>query len=296
MMLAEQLALFADLPLPIPAAPPAPPLAAPAAAPPAGAFVATRPPATLPEALRWREVEAPQQTIGYVLRRSSRKSIGLSINDDGLLVTAPKWVTLRQIDDVVVEKAGWVLDKLRKLHERQRQLAMADTQWRAEGRIPYLGRQVVLSLDDARQAPTFLGAADAPADGDRLVLPLPLDAAAQRVRDSAHAWLQRQAQDWLGRRLAHFVSLSPGRLRRWRLSSAATRWGSCNSDGNIMLNWRLIHFEPAVIDYVVAHEVAHLRELNHSDAFWREVGRLLPGFESARDVLRRHDPASLPLL
>jgi len=295
-MLVEQLALFTDLPLPSPASPATPPIAPVVAPADADALVTTRQPAALPDSQRWREVETPQQTIGYVLRRSSRKSIGLSINDDGLLVTAPKWVTLRQIDDVVIEKAAWVLDKLRKLRERRQQLAMADAQWRAGGNIPYLGRQIILSLDDAHQTPTFLGCSDTPADGDRLILPLPHEANVQRVRDSAHAWLQRRAHDWLGRRLEHFAALSPGRLRRWRLSSAATRWGSCNSEGGIMLNWRLIHFDPAVIDYVVAHEVAHLRELNHSEAFWREVNRLMPGFETARDALRHHHPASLPLL
>ncbi|MFQ6685882.1 M48 family metallopeptidase, partial [Bordetella pertussis] len=99
---------------------------------------------------------------------------------------------------------------------------------------------------------------------------------------------------WFGARLAHFLQLTGLRIRRWRLSSAATRWGSCTSDGNIMLNWRLIHFAPAIIDYVIAHELAHLREMNHSQDFWTEVGHILPGFEDAKNVLRRHDPATLP--
>jgi predicted metal-dependent hydrolase len=63
-----------------------------------------------------------------------------------------------------------------------------------------------------------------------------------------------------------------------------------------MLNWRLIHFSHDIIDYVIAHEIAHLREMNHGGNFWREVGRILPGFETARDALRQHDPGSLPLL
>ena len=80
---------------------------------------------------------------------------------------------------------------------------------------------------------------------------------------------------------------SDARFAGWRLSSARTQWGSCSRDGRVRLSWRLIHFSPPVIDYVIAHELAHLRELNHSPRFWREVARLLPGFEAARDQIKR---------
>lgn len=61
-----------------------------------------------------------------------------------------------------------------------------------------------------------------------------------------------------------------------------------------MLNWRLIHFSPDIIDYVIAHELAHLREMNHSPSFWSEVGHILPNYEQAKRVLKQHDPAMLP--
>jgi predicted metal-dependent hydrolase len=75
-------------------------------------------------------------------------------------------------------------------------------------------------------------------------------------------------------------------VRRLSLSSAATRWGSASADGSIRLNWRLVHFALPVIDYVVTHELAHLREMNHSPAFWDVVRQALPGFEAARGRLR----------
>jgi predicted metal-dependent hydrolase len=253
-------------------------------------------PAALPMNARWREVATPQQTIGFVLRRSRRKSIGLTVDDEGLQVTAPNWVTLAQIDSAVKEKAGWILGKLRARQARQAQQAMADMQWRPGGTLAYMGVRITLALDGARSTPSFSGEAFAPSEGDLLTLPLPSDADPSRVRDSAQAWLQQQAHAWFGQRLRHFLDRNGLAVKRWRISSAATRWGSCSSDGNIMLNWRLIHFAPDVIDYVVAHEIAHLRQLNHSSAFWREVGRILPGFETARDKLKQHDPASLPLI
>ena len=75
-------------------------------------------------------------------------------------------------------------------------------------------------------------------------------------------------------------------MTRLTLSSASTRWGSASADGSIRLNWRLVHFGLPVIDYVVTHELAHLREMNHSAAFWDVVRQALPDFEAARGALR----------
>ncbi|MDS1142557.1 SprT family zinc-dependent metalloprotease [Pusillimonas sp. SM2304] len=288
----KQLELFSDTP----AAQPAPvPVPAPRPSPSESAIPTACPP-SLPPGARWREVRAPEQPIGFVLQRSRRKSIGLTINDDGLQVTAPNWVTLGQIDAAVIEKSAWVLGKLRLRQARQQQLATADTLWQHGGQIPYLGKRIVLALDDTQKTPVFTGSPFSPRDGDPLCLALPANAGRSRIRDSVHSWLQQQALAWFELRLQHFLAVSGLSIRRWRLSSAATRWGSCSSDGNIMLNWRLIHFEPDIIDYVIAHEIAHLRVMNHSKDFWREVGRILPGFERARDALRQHDPGSLPLI
>lgn len=289
-----QLDLFAADPVPVETAPV--PAARPSQAPPEITVVATPRPPTLPEGARWREVRTHEQVIGFILRRSRRKSIGLVINDDGLHVTAPGWVTLAQVDATVAEKSRWILGKLQIRQARQEQLAMADTHWQDGGNIPYLGKRIILKLGNAHDGHAFEGDAFKPRDGDILRLPLPGTAEHQRVRDSAHAWLQLKAAEWFGQRMEHFQQASQLQARRWRLSSAATRWGSCNSDGNIMLNWRLIHFDHAIIDYVVAHELAHLKEMNHSREFWREVGRILPGFEQARNALRQHDPATLPLI
>jgi predicted metal-dependent hydrolase len=251
-------------------------------------------PPSLPANARWRVVSTPQQTIGFTLLRSRRRSIGFVITDDGLRVTAPNWVTLRQVDEAVVEKSGWILAKLRDWHTRKEQLALSQTRWQAGGELPYLGRRIVLRLGSNERHAHLEGDADAPRDGDALWLALPATADQPRIRDAAQAWLQQRAGVWFGARLGHFLEVSGLKIQRWRLSSAATRWGSCTSDGNIMLNWRLIHFAPPIIDYVIAHELAHLREMNHSGNFWAEVGSILPDFERARDVLRRHDPATLP--
>ncbi len=81
-----------------------------------------------------------------------------------------------------------------------------------------------------------------------------------------------------------------------RLSSAKTRWGSCSADGRILLNWRLIHFPQSSIDYVVAHELAHLKEMNHGPRFWATVASLLPDYETARAQVRDPKPEWIPTL
>ncbi|MBO1112611.1 M48 family metallopeptidase [Bordetella petrii] len=286
--------LFAEPAAPAPRAPEAAPLLTPPPAFAPAATVATPRPDPLPPGARWREVATEQQAIGFVLLRSRRRSIGFVVADDGLRVTAPTWVTLTQIDDAVREKARWILAKLRDWQARKEQLALAQTRWQAGGELPYLGKRIVLGVGAEFRQARLSGDADAPCDGDTLWLALPADADPSRIRDAAQAWLQQRAGTLFGARLAHFLQASGLKIRRWRLSSAATRWGSCTSDGNIMLNWRLIHFAPAIIDYVIAHELAHLREMNHSHDFWAEVGNILPDFEEAKNVLRRHDPASLP--
>lgn len=257
-------------------------------------IIVTPCPTTLPTGYRWREVATEQQSIGFVLLRSRRRSIGFVITDDGLRVTAPSWVTLTQIDDAVREKSRWILSKLRDWQARKEQLALSHTRWQSGGELPYLGKRIVLDLGAENRQTHFSGDVDTPQDGDALRLALPADVDTPRIRDAAQAWLQQRASAFFGTRLEHFLQISGLKIRRWRLSSAATRWGSCTSDGNIMLNWRLIHFAPAIIDYVIAHELAHLREMNHSQDFWAEVGHILPNFEEAKNVLRRHNPANLP--
>lgn len=256
-------------------------------------------PETLPNGAKWRVVHHGDQAVGFSLLRSRRRSIGFVIQDEGLRVTAPNWVTLSQIDQAVIEKMSWILAKLQDWQARKEKLALSDTRWQSGGELPYLGCKIVLRNGipegyASRGTVYFEGNPDAPLAGQALWLPLPADADQLRVRDMTQSWLQTRAKVWFDLRLQHFLDKTGLTIRRWRLSSAATRWGSCTSDGNIMLNWRLIHFSPMVIDYVIAHELAHLREMNHSHDFWSEVQQLYPDYQLAKKMLLRHTPNHVP--
>lgn len=239
-------------------------------------------PDNAPPQPRGRHIVLGQQIIEYALRRSRRNSIGFSIGESGLRVTAPHWVTLPQIEEALREKQRWIFTKLGEVRARR---APVRTDWRDGARLPWLGTQVVLRLGDTCARPLI--------DDEVLRLPLPADADHDRVRDAVCGFLQQEALALFARRASELgarIGVAPERVV---LSSANTLWGSCTAQGVIRLNWRLIHFSPALIDYVIAHELAHLKELNHSRAFWDTVAAILPGFEAARRELRAHHPGRI---
>jgi predicted metal-dependent hydrolase len=186
------------------------------------------------------------------------------------------------------EKTAWILRKLHEQRERARRLDSAKVDWREGTAIPFLGESVILVLDN-RTTGAVLHTADQTLPGvPRLTLHLglPQSASSTQIRDAVQSWLQRQARRIFEERCQVFTSRLGVRMTRLSLSSASTRWGSASADGSIRLNWRLVHFALPVIDYVVTHELAHLREMNHSPAFWDVVRTALPDFEQARVTLK----------
>ena len=96
----------------------------------------------------------------------------------------------------------------------------------------------------------------------------------------------QSARRLFSERLDHFADALKVKWTHLSLSSAQTRWGTASADGRIRLNWRLIHFRPSVIDYVVVHELSHLQVMNHSPAFWDTVGQVLPDYSARRAQLK----------
>lgn len=232
---------------------------------------------------RRRYIQLGSEILAYALRRSRRRSIGFLIEEAGLRVTAPYWVTLPQIEQAIRDKQRWIVGKLSE--SRTRRLPVR-VEWRDGATLPFLGAELTLRLGGGLR-PTCR-------EDGQLWLALPADADTARIRDAACAWLQQQAQADFESRAARFAQRLGVMPRRIALSSARTQWGSCTVDRVVRLNWRLIHFAPAIIDYVVAHELAHLKEMNHSRAFWNTVGELMPDYELSRRELRQHHPARLP--
>ncbi len=239
------------------------------------------------------EIRLGKAIVSYEIKRARRRSIGMVVGVEGLSVRAPRWVSSTDIETALRAKERWICTKLVEQRERAHKQLAARIDWREGATVPYLGESVVLVLD-----PRVTGAALQAATATRvepglpgvaqraLHLGLPQQASAEQIRDAVQSWLQREAMAVFLSRVPVYADQLGVSVRKVSLSSAKTRWGSASADGSIRLHWRLIHFSISVIDYVVAHELAHLREMNHSPRFWEVVRSVMPEFDAPRDALR----------
>jgi predicted metal-dependent hydrolase len=198
------------------------------------------------------------------------------VDERGLVVHVPWRASERHISEVIAQAQSWILRKLAEWErDRPRQRC-----WESGEALDFLGRQLTLRLQ-ARAGPALAQLRD----GNALELSLAAPHTPERVRDAVASWYRRHAGSHFAERAQHFCALLQVPPPRVLLSSARTRWGSCNAGGEIRLNWRLMQAAGHVIDYVVAHEVAHLKVMSHSTRFWRTVQRLCPDYEAARAEL-----------
>jgi predicted metal-dependent hydrolase len=277
------------------AAPPALPLAPPAPvdlpdphAPPAVPLSDTLALASFVHPQASREVVLGAARVAYEFKRGKRKTIGFLVGAEGLSVRAPRWVALRDVDTAIHEKSDWILRKLTETQQRHARVEATRIDWRDGALFPFMGETVVIRLDPKHGFASVGGTLDE-AQGDEprvLRLAVAQNAQPSQIRDAAQAWLMRQARRLFIERLDHFAPLLGVRWVKLSLSNAATRWGSASADGSIRLNWRLIHFRLPVIDYVVAHELAHLRVMDHSHRFWETVESVVPDYGVLRQQLK----------
>ena len=217
--------------------------------------------------------------IAYRLRRAQRRSIGLMVGLDGLSVSVPRLASRRDIEAALRDKAGWIVRKLQAQGERARQLKAVELDWQGGATVPYLGQTLQVQV-------AHVTLSDSSATPATLQLKLPTSASPVEVQRAVVVWLKRQALALFAERCEHYAPLLRVQYTKLGLSTAQTRWGSAHASGAIRLNWRLIHFGLPVIDYVVAHELAHLREMNHSPRFWALVESVVPEMAAAQKALR----------
>lgn len=227
-----------------------------------------------------RKVRWGKSVIGYELKISVRKTIGIRVNAGHVLVGAPKGMPLKDIDAFVLSRADWImqaLEKTRLLAEKAQERAEAGF---SEGApIPIEGRNYALHLVRAARKAVRT-------EGISLIVSGP-DQSTETVREQVRRYLIDRAMDRLSERVKHFGAImgkSPGRIT---IRDQKTRWGSCSSLGNLNFNWKLIMAPPEALDYVVIHELCHMIEMNHSPAFWAQVEKRMPDYRTWRDYLKK---------
>jgi predicted metal-dependent hydrolase len=233
-----------------------------------------------PAASRPRHLLIGGRIIDYRLKQGARR-LSMTIDERGLRISAPGRTPLAEIESFVQGHGDWVLKKLDELaHASQpRHLRIKEG-----SRLPLLGGEAEVHVLPGANRVRWIA--------DTLVLEARPEADLGQLAKRA---LQKRALTHFGERLDHFSARLGRTAPKLSLSSAHTRWGSCSEEGGIRINWRLIHLPPPLGDYVVAHEVAHLVELNHSKRFWAVVDSLYPDWQTARGELKQR-AASLPIL
>lgn len=226
-------------------------------------------------------IELGGRLVEYRFARRRRRTLGITVDAEGLKVAAPLRAPWREIEAFLRQKERWIVAKL----DEWSRVAPAPVLHCASGeRLPVFGEPRELEVRHGRR-----GVDEQPG---RLIV---------SARKGAHAlpvllcWLKDRALHALAPRAAHYSARLGLPSPRVALSNARTQWGLCTEDGVIRLSWRLVHVAPALADYVVAHEVAHLVELNHSRRFWSVVSDIYPAWREARERLELAG-ASLPVL
>lgn len=216
------------------------------------------------------------EAIPYHLERRARKTVGLKINHNGLIVHAPNRISQRELERMLLSKADWIVKKLKALEENQLEKFV----WQDGASLLLLGNTMALSvrLDPVSRALDH--------EPGRISVALPTPNNQSSIAKKVLQWYKKQALVDFSRRIALLAAKLGVETPPLFLSSARSRWGSCNSRGEVRLNWRLLQAPPHIINYVVAHELAHLKEMNHSAKFWAIVERIYPDYKTAEKELK----------
>lgn len=220
------------------------------------------------------------QQLHYQLEHRQRRTVGLKITATGLVIHAPKRISLSHLESLIVLKADWIRKKLDALSTNK----IPAIQWQHGEQLWLLGNAIALALqhDVRSRAVDYVPGI--------LQLAMPNHNEPSAVARKVLQWYKKQALTDFSRRLVLFSTKLGVPVPTLFLSNARSRWGSCNSKKEVRLNWRLLQAPPHIINYVICHELAHLKEMNHSARFWAVVASIYPDYKMAEKELKAWSP------
>lgn len=225
-------------------------------------------------------IELGGRPVEYRFARRRRRTLGITVDADGLRVAAPMRAPWREVEAFLREKERWILARLDEWGRAPRPAVLRGASGES---LPYLGVEHTLEVREG-------GRAVARSEGT-----ITVSAPPSRVLTTLVGWLKTSALERLTPRVAHYAAALGRAAPNVALVGGRSRWGVCAADGTIRLSWRLVQLDPALADYVAAHEAAHLVEMNHSKRFWRLLASLYPAWREARERLELAG-AALPII
>jgi predicted metal-dependent hydrolase len=222
-----------------------------------------------------RRAPVSNKNMDYRLIRSKRRSIGLQVTTDALLVVrAPNSLNLRKVEEIVHQKASWIKKKQQEMLSFK--VLSPSKKFIAGEKFWFLGEQYELQLVSGIKGRVRF-------QNEKFVMNSNVQ---PRARVEFENWYKWEAKKYLKSRVAFLAKKFGYKYNQVRITSAKTRWGSCSSKKNLNFSWRLIMVKPEIIDYVIIHELAHLKQMNHSKKFWNLVEKMMPEYKEHRMWLR----------
>ncbi|MDX8411177.1 MAG: SprT family zinc-dependent metalloprotease, partial [Mariprofundaceae bacterium] len=213
-----------------------------------------------------------------MIRRPRRKTACIRVRDHAVAVIVPGGLPRKQIEQMVLSKRQWIVSKLRQ--QRELRASHQPRQYANGEAFAYLGRNYRLRIASGKRKPACL-------NHGRMTVHIPAglktEEREQEIIRQLSAWYQKHALTHLQDKSAQFAARLAVAPNHIGIKSYRRRWGSCHIDGRIYFNWRIIMAPHFVVDYVVAHELCHLVQHNHSPAYWNLLASLMPDYRSAKN-------------
>ncbi len=219
----------------------------------------------------------------YELTKSRRKTVAIQVKPEGTIyVKAPLWVSVREIEGYIRQKENWITEALQRMAEiksrkAERTFATGET-------LLFMGKEYFLEVKEEKDRKR----SSVKMTADKIVLTVGLSAGIEAKQAALEHWYREQARTLLTAKANRFSAILDVRHADIRIKDQKSRWGSCSSKGNLNFNWHIILAPEAIADYLVIHELCHLRFMNHSQEFWDCVESLYPDYKKARKWLREN--------
>lgn len=224
--------------------------------------------------------------IYYSLYRQERKDVRIVIDlVNGVVVYTPKKTPDEKIHNLLSSKTRWIYNKIQELGEVK--INVAPKEFVSGEKLPYLGRQYRLKVHREAVDQSSFGFKQG-----RFIATVPSNWGQEKVQDileeSLIEWYRKHGLKKIKERTAYYEHLLGVNAKAIQLRTQHKRWGTCTPEGNIYLNWRIVMAPVQVIDYIIVHELAHLRIPEHNQEFWNLVKSILPHYEEDKEWLRIH--------